>query len=88
LDERGDKIIKIRQQIAHLLLWIAAWVYPCRPGFCFVKNLFDGWVIIDTQLIRQEYFKKDGNFRNGFTWECWTLPEKFQFDLMQKTDRK
>ena len=74
--------VRARQKIAHLLIWIAAWIHPCRPGYCFVRNLHSGWAIIDGCLIRQSVCEKP---LKGIEWETWTLPEQFWTDLKKES---
>jgi hypothetical protein len=71
----------MREKIAHVLILLASKLCPHRPGYCFVKNLFDGCCIIDGCLIRQSVCRE---LKNGVTWETWTLPEEFWNDLKKQ----
>lgn len=75
--------MKTRQQIAHILIYLAAWICPTRPGYCFVKNLFGGGAIIDGCLIKQSVCTKP---IKGIEWETWTLPNEFFEDLMKESE--
>lgn len=78
--------MKFKQQLAHLLIYLAARIYPGPgPGFSFVKNLFGGWVIINRSLIRQSPCK---DLKNGFQWETWTLPEAYQKDFLAMSKKR
>ena len=71
--------MKHREKMAHILMFLASKLHPCHPGYCFVKMLFGGWFIIDGCLTRQSACP---DFKNGITWESWTLPDEFQLDLL------
>jgi len=72
-------IISVRRWVAQCLIYLASFVFPGETG-CFVKYLFNGWVIIDGSLIRQTPCPE---LRHGFKWETWTLPDEFHYDLLK-----
>jgi len=78
--------MKARQQLAHLLIFLAGWVYPGKgPGFCFVRNLFGGWAIINESLIRQSACPE---LKNGFSWEIWSLPDEYRQDFLKASKKR
>jgi len=72
--------VKFKTKLANILIHLAAKLSPSVNKHCFVKYLFNGWVIIDSCLIRQSDCKQPG-FKNGFSWETWTLPDEYLNDL-------
>lgn len=70
----------ILKRIAYLLIFLAAYIYPQNKskGQCYIKQLHNGWAIIDDCLIRQAVCLKP---LKGLEWEYWILPDKWQTDL-------